>query len=132
MLLLLILTLLLSTIITTYSYAEKTYYKTFAISAYKNHIISEESRLFQGNSTDVICIDPKNATVTIFARGTEEVFKINYHTIEDDRMDMYAIDKYDNKVVITFTTNKKMNCFMFVFSYQNAILTYLAKEVHIQ
>lgn len=127
-----ILTLLLSTVIIVYSYAEKTYYKTFAISAYKSHTISNENKLFQGNSTDVICVDPKNAIVTIFSKNTKEVFRINYHTIENDRMNMYAIDKYNHKVVITFTTNKKMNCFMFVFSYQNAILTYLAKEVHIQ
>lgn len=123
-----ILILLLSILIPFTTFAEQMIMKPHAIVAYKDHIITNDNKIFEGNTNDVICFDSDEKLITIFCGYESKSFKIvKIDTSDNERIDFYTIDDNNRKVCITIHPFNNNANILISFSYPNALLVYFVK-----
>lgn len=123
-----ILILLVSLLIPFTTYAEQIIMKPHAIVAYKDHIITKDNKLFEGNTNDVLCFDSDEKLITIFCGYESNSFKIvKIDTSDNERIDFYTIDENNRKVCITIHSFDNDTVCAVYISYPNVLLTYFVK-----
>lgn len=124
----LILILSLLFISTTYiynSYGKQFWYTPFKIIAY-NHPISDENKIFEGSTNDVICIDMDKQYVIVYNGSSENKFNMLWmESNGNQRVDIFTNDEQKNNVCVTVSkVEDNTNGYIITFSYPKSILVY--------
>ncbi len=120
--------LILLTLIPHITYANQYWFQTHMIKAYdKNSITNDKALLFEGKSTDIICLDTNKQILTIYYENKKTIFNI-LEKIDDSTC--LAVDEKKRPVYIHIRNMKRIgdNFYMIVLQYETKTLTYLMEK----